>query len=32
VEAHKEIEIKLIFKPDRISEKFFELVEIEVPN
>jgi len=32
IEAHKEVEIKLIFKPDRISEKFFELISIDVPK
>ena len=26
VEAHKETEVKVIFKPDRVSEKFYQLV------
>ena len=32
IEALKSIEVKLIFKPDRVSEKFFELITIDVPN
>ena len=32
VAARESITVKLIFKPDRISDKFFELISIEVPN
>lgn len=32
IEAHSQLEVKVIFKPDKISEKFFELISIDVPN
>ncbi len=32
IDAHEEIDINIIFKPDRISDKFFELVTVDVPN
>lgn len=32
IDALKSVDIKVIFKPDRISEKFFELITIDVPN
>lgn len=32
IEAHESIDVNIIFKPDRVSEKFFELITVYVPN
>ena len=32
IDAKKEIEIKIQFKPDRVSDKYFNLIVIDVPN
>lgn len=32
IDAHQEIDVKIIFKPDKVSEKFFEYITVDVPN
>jgi len=32
IQAHKTLDVKVIFRPDRVSENFYEVVTIDVPH